>query len=180
MKKITRIAAILTFIFTFVSPVADAMTVNYTEMSVPTYINTSFKTYMDYRTVTSTGSPQYKFIHTWGWSDCNGFMRANAERDLGIPDDYYLIALGSYYGTKIGTKYRITLDTGRIFYAVLGDQKDNGDTNSTHQYAYHNDVVEFIVDTRNLINQVKIMGSANTYMPLNGNISKIERIDFLE
>lgn len=106
-------------------------------------------------------------------------MRANGERDLGISDDYYLIALGSYYGTEIGTKYKITTDTGNVFYGVLCDQKDDSHTNSTHQYAYNNDVVEFIVDTRCLRNDVRKMGSANVYMPLNGSITSIERIDFI-
>lgn len=149
----------------------------YTSLNVPS-INSSFKTYMDYRTITDKTSPQYNFIQTWGWCDENGFMRATGERDLGITDDYYMIALGSYYGTEIGTKYKITTDMGNVFYGVLCDQKDNVHTNSTHQYSYNNDVVEVIVDTRYLRSDVKRMGSANVYMPLNGSIAKIERIDF--
>lgn len=151
--------------------------VTYTSLDVPA-INSSFKTYMDYRTITNKQSTQYAFIKNWGWSDDNGFMRANGENDLGIPDDYYMIALGSYYGTEIGTKYRITTDTGNVFYGVLCDQKDDAHTNSTHQYASNNDIVEFIVDTRVLNRTVKVMGSANVYMPLNGNIATIEKIDF--
>lgn len=149
----------------------------YTYLDVPS-INSSFKTYMDYRTITDKTSPQYNFIQAWGWCDENGFMRATGERDLGITDDYYMIALGSYYGTEIGTKYKITTDMGNVFYGVLCDQKDNAHTNSTHQYSYNNDVVEVIVDTRCLRSDVKRMGSANVYMPLNGSIAKIERIDF--
>lgn len=159
---------------------ASALTATYTNLGVPTGINTSFKTYMDYRCITNTYSPQYKYIHKWGWSDYQGFMRANGERDLGITDDYYMIALGSYYGTTIGTKYRITTDTGRIFYGVLADCKANIHTNYTNQYSFHNDIVEFIVDTNRLNGNVMRMGSANVYMPLNGNIAKIERIDFVE
>ena len=150
-----------------------------TSLGVPS-INSSFKTYMDYRTITNKLSPQYSYIKTWGWSDTNGFMRASGERDLGITDDYYMIALGSYYGSKIGTKYKITTDTGNVFYGVLCDQKDNTHTNSTHQYASNNDVVEFIVDTRKLLSTVKIMGSANVYMPLNGSIAAVEKIDFVQ
>lgn len=156
----------------------QVVTVTYNSLGVPS-INSSFKTYMDYRTITDRTSPQYDFVRTWGWSDGEGFMRANGERDLGISDDYYLIALGSYYGTEIGTKYKITTDTGNVFYGVLCDQKDDSHTNSTHQYAYNNDVVEFIVDTRCLRNDVRKMGSANVYMPLNGSITSIERIDFI-
>ena len=156
-----------------------AMTATYTEFGVPD-INSSFKTWMDYRTITCRESAQYKFIDTWGWCDDEGFMRANGERDLGIPEDYYMIALGSYYGTEIGTKYRITTDTGNVFYGVLCDQKYDGDTDATNRYSYNDDVVEFIVDTSCLNPSVRIMGSANVYMPLNGSIAKIERIDFIE
>lgn len=150
----------------------------YTSLGAPN-INSSFKTYMDYRKITSKSSPQYKWIRKWGWCDDQGFMRASGERDLGVEDDYYLIALGSYYGKEIGTKYRITTDTGRVFYGVLADCKADRHTNRTHQYAANKDVVEFLVDTRCLRSDVKRMGSANVYMPLNGSIVKIERIDFI-
>ena len=156
-----------------------SIVVTYKILGVPN-INSSFKTYMDYRAITCKESPQYKYIKKWGWCDSNGFMRANGEKDLGIPEDYYMIALGSYYGTTIGTKYKITTDTGNIFYGVLCDQKDNKHTNSTHQYAGNNDVVEFIVDTKKLRSDVKKMGSANVYIPLNGKISSIEKIEFIE
>lgn len=156
-----------------------ALSATYTDLGVPN-INSSFKTWMDYRCVTNTSSPQYKWIHAWGWSDSQGFMRANGEKDLGIMDDYYMIALGSYYGTQIGTKYRITTDAGNTFYGVLCDQKADYHTNSTHQYASNKDIVEFLVDSRKLNTDVKRMGSANVYMPLNGSITKIERIDFVE
>ena len=155
------------------------ITVKYTPLDVPN-INSSFKTWMSYKAVTNKQSPQYKFIDTYGWSDAEGFMRANGEPDLGIKQDYYMIALGSYYGTTIGTKYRITLDTGRVFYGVLSECKADIHTNSTNQYITHNNnIVEFIIDKTKLNGLVKEMGSANVYMPLNGSITKIERMDFV-
>ena len=154
------------------------LTVKYTELYVPN-INSSFKTWMSYKAVTNKKSPQYKFIHRWGWIDSEGFMRCSGERDLGINQDYYLIALGSYYGTTIGTKYRITLDTGRVFYGALADCKANKHTNSTNQYAKNKDIVEFLVDVKTLNKNVKRMGNANVYMPLNGSVVKIERMDFI-
>ena len=71
------------------------------------------------------------------------------------------------------------MDTGRVFYGILGDQKADIHTNSTNQYARNNDVVEFVVDSRILNKKVKQHGSANVYMPLNGNIAKIEKISFI-
>ncbi len=155
------------------------LTVKYVPLGVPN-INSSFKAYMDFRCVTNKNSPQYKFIKQWGWLDYDGFMRCDAEKDLGITDNYYLVALGSYYGTSIGTKYRITLDTGRAFYVVLADCKSNIHTNSTNQFGSNNNIIEFLVDTKRLNSDVKYHGSANVYMPLNGSVSKIERIEFVK
>lgn len=177
MKKIL---VLLTTILLLTTTPVHALTTSYTPLGVPQGIDTSFKTFMDYRAITNTSSAQYKYVNQWGWHDEQGFMRADAEHDLGITEDYYLIALGSYYGTEIGTKYRITTDTGNVFYGVLADQKDDKHTNSTNQYAANKDVVEFLVDTRYLNKTVRRMGSANVYMPLNGKIAEIERIDFIK
>lgn len=179
-KKLIMLGLIACSLFTTVS--AKAVNVTYTDMGVPN-IQSYFKTWMDYRCITDKSSPQYKMVNNisndWIYTDSEGFLRAIGENDLGIPEDYYVIALGSYYGTNITNKYRITTNTGNVFYGILGDQKADYHTNSTHQYASMNDVVEFIVDTRKLNKDVKRMGSANVYMPLNGNIAKIERIDFI-
>jgi len=152
--------------------------VKYTPMEVPAEVDTSFKTYMDYRCITNRYSEQYRYIQTWAWCDYDGFMRADGEKDLGIEDNYYLVALGSYYGTQIGDKYRITTDLGNTIYAVLADCKADRDTDYTRRYSYNNDVVEFLVYTPRLPVEVLRTGSANTYMPLCGKITAIERIDF--
>lgn len=179
VKKIVAIGSLIAVNLMYCVVSANALTTQYTSLGTPN-INSSFKTWMDYRAITNTQSAQYKWIRQWGWSDEEGFMRANGERDLGINDDYYMIALGSYYGNEIGTKYRITTDAGNVFYGVLCDQKADIHTNSTHQYAANNDVVEFIVDKNKLNYDVKLMGSTNVYSPLNGSITSIERIDFVE
>lgn len=153
--------------------------IQYTSLDVP-YIDSSFKTWMNYKAVTNTRSDQYKFINTYGFADSEGFMRCAKDEDFGIEQDYYLIALGSYYGTIIGTKYRITLDTGNVFYGVLGDCKADKHTNSTNQYIPSNgNIVEFIVDTSILNSKVKRLGSANCYEPLSGKVVKIEKINFI-
>lgn len=176
MKKIF-LTVIL--VLSIITTSASAMTVKYTPLGVPN-INSSWKTWEPRTAIDNKASAQYKFVKKWGWSDYDGFMRCNGEKDLGIKDNYYLIALGSYYGTTIGTKYRITLDTGRVFYGALADCKADRHTNSTHQYAGHNDIVEFIVDTSRLDRTVMRSGNANVYMALNGKVAKIERIDFVE
>lgn len=182
IKKISSIIIMLVMWIGITIP-ASALDVTYTSMGVPN-INSSFKTYMPYTAITMKSSPQYKLVNNiygdWVYTDDNGFLRAYGERDFGINDDYYVIALGSYYGTTITTKYRITTNTGNVFYGILGDLKANCDTNSTHQYCPGNkDVVEFIVDSGCLNSTVKLYGSANVYMPLNGSIAKIEKMDFI-
>lgn len=152
--------------------------IEYTSMEVPN-IDSSFKTWMSYKAVTSVSSQQYKYINEYGWVDENGFMRSCA--DDGVEQDYYLIALGSYYGTEIGAKYRITLDTGNVFYGVLADCKDDRHTEETNRYIVENgNVVEFLVDVSTLNKTVKVTGSANYYEPLKGKVAKIEIINFFE
>ena len=156
-----------------------AMTVQYTPLVVPN-VNSSFKTYMDYRAVTNKASAQYKLLHTWALSDGNGFMRVAGERELGISEDYYCVALGAFYGTTMGTKYRFTTSTDNIFYGILSDGKGRPEVNSTQQYGMANkDVVEFLVYSPMLLPVVKKLGNAGAYQPLNGRIIKIERIDFV-
>ena len=178
MKKIlTGIAAIIAT-FSLTIPTL-ALTATYESMNVPS-INSSFKTWMDYRLI-ADNTPQSNWINRWGWMDYEGFMRCDGERDLGIDQDYYLIALGSYYSTSIGDKFRFTTDTGNVFYGAMVEFKDDNDTNSTHQYCPGNqDIVEFMIHTPSLNSNVKIMGSANVYMPLNGSITKIEKINFID
>lgn len=153
--------------------------VEYTLMDVPN-IDSSFKTWMSYKAVTSVSSQQYKYINDYGWADENGFMRSSADMSYGIEQDYYLIALGSYYGTEIGTKYRITLDTGNVFYGVLADCKDDKHTEATNRYIVENgNVVEFLVNVSTLNKTVKVTGSANYMEPLKGSVAKIEKIKFI-
>ena len=62
-------------------------------------------------------------------------------------DGYYCVALGSFYGRQIGTKYYIELSNGRTLRCILGDQKQDRHTDKKNQYAVKNgDIVEFIVD----------------------------------
>lgn len=182
MNKIIKAMVATTLLIFGLSTSANAITVaEYTDLGVPTDVDTSFKTWMDWRSVTNKRSAQYKCINEHGWVDENGFMRATGDSEFGIDQDYYLIALGSYYGTTMGAKYRITTSTGNVFYGMLADAKADIHTNSTNQYALNNnDVVEFLIDRRYLRSDVKRMGSASVYEPLKGSIAKIERIDFVD
>ena len=140
--------------------------------SVPS-VASSFKTYMSYKCITDRSSPQYKLQQkSSSKTDENGlrYTKINGKK-------FIHIALGSYYGTIIGTKYRITLSTGKTFYGILADQKANAHTNSTHQYTVRNgDVIEFIIDNNKLNKNIRFMGDVSAVKKYSGKVKKIEKV----
>lgn len=143
------------------------------EYTIPD-IDSDFKSYMDYRCITSELSPQYK-LQQYAWTDENGLRRK---------DDYYLVALGTYYSDTIGDCFLITLDTGDSFKAMVGDVKDDKDTDSTNRYRPmeygKGNIVEFIVDTKSLDSFTRKMGTVSVIEGFGGNIQSIESIDYEE
>jgi cell wall-associated NlpC family hydrolase len=88
-------------------------------------------------------SDQYKF-NQGCVNDSEGFRRHG---------DYYLVALGTYYGSAVGEKYNLTFtqDDGSslVIRAVRGDTKSDSDTDANHQYHLTDgSVVEFIMAER--------------------------------
>ena len=89
-------------------------------------------------------------------------------------DGCYCVALGSYYGSAIGTKYRITLSTGKSINVILCDQKSNRHTDENHQYAVKNqDIVEFYVEKGSIPNGVR--GDYGHLEQFSGKIVSIEK-----
>jgi hypothetical protein len=133
--------------------------------------DTSFHGYMDYACITDINSLQYQ-LQLNCWTDSQGIRRQG---------DDVCIALGSYYGTEIGTRYLITTDMGNSFTAVLADCKANIHTDYNNQYrdtgnGFKN-VVEFIVDTYALDPDVMSSGNIGTYSNYSGNIVSIQKIN---
>lgn len=125
------------------------------------------KTYAYYTAVTVKSSPQYKLLNS---SKCY----TDPKTGIRMVDGCYCIALGSYYGSKIGTKYKITLSTGKSFMAILCDQKADRHTDSNHQYAVRNkDILEFYVQ-RNKIPK-GINGSYGNLEQFKGSVVSIEK-----
>lgn len=113
--------------------------------------NSEFKSYMDYRTITDVTSLQYA-LQTDAITDEKGFRRLNG---------MYMVALGSNYGA-VGDVFAITLEGNTVFLAVKGDEKQDIHTiNGYGIQAYDGSVVEFIVDTEALPEQVKLMGDCS-------------------
>jgi len=110
-----------------------------------------FKCYEDYRCITDTGSPQHRLLQG-SYTDEEGLRKV---------DSRYCIALGSAYGTEIGTKYDIILENGNVLNCILADQKADRDTVDGHTRDRHGAVVEFIVDTPYLDAAVTQMGDVS-------------------
>lgn len=125
------------------------------------------KTYAFYTAVTATGSPQYKLLHS---AECT----TDPETGIRMVDGRYCVALGSYYGTKIGTKYRITLEGGKELEVILCDQKSDLHTDANHQYAVNNsDIVEFYIERSKLPRGIR--GDYGTLPQFSGSIIAIEQ-----
>lgn len=132
----------------------------------------SFKAYMDYRTITDISSEQWRM-------QLNAYTDEYGMRKIG---EYYCIALGSGICNKIGTKFEITLNSGKKFKAILADQKADVHTDQTNTYIpmceQKINIVEFIVQDDALPQIVREMGDINN-MPddmFNGQITNIKEL----
>lgn len=129
--------------------------------------NTSFKTYMDYRSITDVSSDQYKLQNDC-WTDANGLRRYG---------DDYVIAVGSYYADNIGDRLNITLDSGEEFTAVVGDFKADIHTDKSNRFTRmengDKNVIEFVVDVDALSRKAKYMGDISYISGFDGNVESI-------
>ena len=136
---------------------------------LPRGISGEFKSYMSFKSITNKSSEQYR-LQSECWSDEYGFRRWG---------DYYCVALGSRYSTNIGSKFKITFDTGVEIYAILADCKSDKHTDRTNSYnPFNNNICEFIVDMNSLDGLSKKMGDIS-YSPnglMGGKIVKIQEI----
>lgn len=139
-------------------------------------LDTSFKTYMDYRCITDTDSMQYKLQQN-AWTDEDGLRR------LG---EAYMVAMGTYYADECGKTFEITFDTDEKILVVVGDIKADCHTDKTDRYSpvYDNDgnfisanVLEFIVDTKAMSRHTKRLGTVEYCGNLQGNIVSIVAIE---
>lgn len=135
-----------------------------TSMHVPSEIS-NFKSYMDYRMITCGAQLE---LQKQAYTDANGCRKVG---------NYFCIALGSYYGSEIGAKYRIHLSDGTSFLGILADQKADKDTNATNQYTiYNRDIIEFVVDTNCLPSAVQLSGSLSSLEKFEGKVVGIDKL----
>lgn len=112
----------------------------------------SFKSYMDYRTLSDKTSLQYD-LQQQAYTDLLTGIR--------MVDNRYLIAVGSYYTTEIGIHIDVIMNNGIVIQCILGDVKNDKHTDSTNRQNPNGSVVEFIVDVNSINSIVKKQGDVS-------------------
>lgn len=99
-----------------------------------------FKSYMNYNRITDKSSQQYKFISEYMLiHEADGLLRLNSDtRFIGV-------ALGSYFG-EIGSKFKFTLDSGQVIYAVKVEEKADKHSIDGCVQKWDSSIIEFVVN----------------------------------
>ena len=133
-------------------------------------MDTSVKTWMDYRAITDTSSPQWR-LQQDAYTDENGLRKVG---------DYYCVAFGTGISNGIGSKFKVTFDNGNEILVIVADHKADRHTDKTNTYMKINNkanIMEFIVDSNKLDNTAKVMGDVNYISGFEGQIIYIEGVD---
>lgn len=130
----------------------------YETMSICSTTST-FKSWMDYRMITSTSSRQWKLQQT-AITDEYGFR---------LVDGYYTVAMAKMYG-PVGTKYILSFSGGQSMDVIIGDVKANTDCS-------HSDgsMLEIIIDSTRMPYNVKRSGNYNSM--ITGTITEIRKVN---
>ncbi len=123
----------------------------YTDYDTPS--DNSFKSYMDYRTITDTTSKQYELQSQADTNWCG--MR--------MIDEKYCIAVGSYYSTTVGQAVDIIMQNGNVIHCIVADLKQDIHTDVTNRQNPNGSVVEFLVDTDMLHRSIQKMGDISYF-----------------
>jgi hypothetical protein len=109
----------------------------YEVMELPIETNGAKKTLLRHNLIKRKTSDQYKLQQN-AWTDDEGFRRY---------EEFYMIALGTYYVDYIGQRFDILFEDGSLIRAVIGDVKWDDGTDAKRQYHLCDlSIVEFIID----------------------------------
>ena len=121
--------------------------------------SSNFKSWMDYRSITSKSSKQYQLQQKAITDNNYGFR---------MIDGYLLVAMGQQYGS-VGKKYIIQFENGTVINAMIGDIKHQGCTSSDGS------MIEFIIDKEVLPEFIKKSGDFNRIF--GGSIVSIREVE---
>lgn len=113
--------------------------------------NHSTKKSFEPYTVFGRNTNQYK-LQEMAVTDEHGFRMINGN---------YIVAVGSKFGMRIGQYFDLVLEDGTVIHCIMGDQKDDGDTDSNNVYTPNGCMSEFIVDMDELDSIVAKMGDCS-------------------
>ena len=123
------------------------------------------KTYMDYRTITSTGTYEYKLQNTVAYTNDDGIRMINGR---------YCIAVGTAFDTRIGQYIDLVLENGTVIHCVMGDTKADEHTDSEHVFTVASGCCsEFIVETDKLNGVAKSGDVSNAHPEWKSAVSKV-------
>lgn len=157
-------------------------------LPLPDLPDTSFKGYMCMHKVTAKSSKQWKFLHS------GDFEFHTNENGILMYKDYYVVAMASYYTNyKVGSTFRITLDSGVVFDVITGDEKADKDTDSRNMFrpkgSNRGEIVEFVVACgaegascnkyHTMTAEERSLGNLSS-LGFQGNVVKIEKLDDYE
>ena len=145
-----------------------------------------FKSFMDYKAITDKTTPNYNFTH----ENANFHVgKSGLTYYQDGKNTYPVVAVGSGISDKIGQLIEVTLDNqshSNTLRCVIGDQKDDNDTDPTTHTVHKNDhsVVEFLVDYDRLkeANPTAVSMGDLTYLDnsqfnLKGSVTKVQVLD---
>ena len=141
------------------------------QMEIPS-ISTNSKLFTDYRKYNLPWTPHYR-LQQVAYTDSEGLRRYK---------DDYIVAMGSYYSTSIGDRFKITLETGNSFTVMFGDGKWDSDCDERKMYMpwtnydgeIEGNLLEFIIDEDIIDPNVYEYGGVEKIEFFNGSITKIE------
>ena len=150
---------------------AASKTVNTTtlkELGLPK-VSGRLKSFAYYTAVTVKSSPQYKLLNS---KECY----TDPETGVRMVDDCYCVAMGSYYGSTMGTRYRVTFSTGTQINVILCDQKANIHTDKNNQYGkVYKDILEFYCEKSKIPSIIRTRGNYGNLEIFSGDIVRIEQ-----
>ena len=145
-----------------------------------------FKSFMDYKAITDKTTPNYNFTH----ENANFHVgKSGLTYYQDGENTYPVVAVGSGISDRIGQLIEVTLDHQghpNTLRCVIGDQKDDGDTDPTTHTVHKNDrsVVEFLVDYNRLkeanptaVNMGDLTYLDNSQFNLKGSVAKVRVLD---
>ena len=126
--------------------------------SVTVCSTSTFKSWMDYRAITSPSSKQYALQ-----------KEATTDKNYGfrLHGDFVMVAMGPQYG-PVGAKYIIEFEDGKVLKVVVGDIKHQGCTSGDGS------MLEFIVDRHVVPQFLKVSGDFNSVFK--GSIQSIREV----